>query len=61
MAIHEVMAVSKQIEHLANTRGATRQIAEAAREEGMVTLREDGWAKVKAGHTSVAELLRVVA
>jgi type II secretory ATPase GspE/PulE/Tfp pilus assembly ATPase PilB-like protein len=27
----------------------------------MVTLRMDGWEKVKAGHTSIEELLRVVA
>jgi type II secretory ATPase GspE/PulE/Tfp pilus assembly ATPase PilB-like protein len=31
-----------------------------AREQGMVTLREDGLSKVKAGHTSMAEILRVV-
>ena len=32
-----------------------------AREEGMCTLREDGIAKVRAGQTSLEEVLRVTA
>jgi type II secretory ATPase GspE/PulE/Tfp pilus assembly ATPase PilB-like protein len=34
-------------------------IKEAARKEGMRTLREDGWLKVKQGMTTVSEVLRV--
>ena len=32
-----------------------------AQEQGMITLRDDGWAKVRLGNTSVEEILRVVA
>jgi type IV pilus assembly protein PilB len=35
-------------------------IGEVAREEGMVTLRDDGLQKVLAGVTSLDEILRVV-
>ena len=40
--------------------GAEAGTAEA-REQGMLTLREDGWAKAQLGYTSVEEILRVVA
>jgi type IV pilus assembly protein PilB len=32
-----------------------------ARQQGMSTLREDGWVKVLQGVTSIEEILRVVA
>jgi type II secretory ATPase GspE/PulE/Tfp pilus assembly ATPase PilB-like protein len=35
------------------------QLAEAARRAGMLTLREDGLEKVKAGVTSIEEVARV--
>jgi type IV pilus assembly protein PilB len=60
IALHEVMAVSEDIERLTVERASTMSIARMAREQGMVTLREDGLSKVKAGHTSMAEILRVV-
>ena len=60
IALHEVMAVSEDIERLTVERASTMTIARTAREQGMVTLREDGLAKVKAGHTSMEEILRVV-
>jgi type II secretory ATPase GspE/PulE/Tfp pilus assembly ATPase PilB-like protein len=34
-------------------------IKEAARKNGMRTLREDGWLKVRQGLTTVSEVLRV--
>ncbi len=60
IALHEVMAVSEDIERLAVERASTLTIANTAREQGMVTLRDDGLAKVRAGHTSMEEILRVV-
>ena len=36
-------------------------IGRLAREQGMVTLRDDGLSKVRAGVTSLEEILRVVA
>jgi type IV pilus assembly protein PilB len=60
IALHEVMAVSEDIERLAVERAPTLSIAQVAREQGMVTLRDDGLAKVRAGLTSAEEILRVV-
>jgi type IV pilus assembly protein PilB len=61
MALHEVMAVSEEIERLTVERASSAEIGRVAREQGMLTLRQDGWAKVLAGYTSVEEVLRVVA
>jgi type IV pilus assembly protein PilB len=40
---------------------AESDVAAAAREEGMLTLREDGVHKVRSGLTSIEEILRVTA
>ena len=61
IAVHEVMQVTEEIERLAVARASSAEIANVAREQGMLTLREDGWAKVQLGQTSVEEILRVVA
>jgi type IV pilus assembly protein PilB len=60
LALHEVMLVSEEIERLAVERASATVIEQVARAEGMVTLREDGLAKVLAGVTSLDEILRVV-
>ena len=61
MAIHEVMTVTETIERHAVAHSSAADIARTAREEGMVTLRDDGWTKVTMGQTSMEEVLRVVA
>ncbi|MDN4597335.1 GspE/PulE family protein [Leifsonia virtsii] len=61
IAVHEVMAVTEDIERLAVERASSAEIGRTAREQGMLTLREDGWEKAKLGLTSVEEILRVVA
>ncbi len=61
MAIHEVMIVSEEIERLAVAHASAAEIGRVAREQGMITLRDDGWAKVALGLTSIEEVLRVVA
>jgi type IV pilus assembly protein PilB len=61
IAVHEVMTVSEEIERLCVARASSAEIARVAQEQGMVTLRDDGWAKVRLGWTSVEEVLRVVA
>nr|WP_244962606.1 ATPase, T2SS/T4P/T4SS family [Cryobacterium roopkundense] len=61
IAVHEVMTVSEEIERLTVGRASSAEILRAAKEQGMVTLREDGWAKVLLGLTSIEEILRVVA
>jgi type IV pilus assembly protein PilB len=60
LALHEVMPVSETIERMAVEHSSAAAIAEQAREEGMVTLRSDGLAKVLDGITSLDEILRVV-
>jgi type IV pilus assembly protein PilB len=61
IAVHEVMTVSEEIERLTVAHASSADIAAAAREQGMITLREDGWTKVRMGLTSIEEILRVVA
>jgi type IV pilus assembly protein PilB len=61
IALHEVMAVTEEIERLAVSRASSADISRVAMEQGMTTLRQDGWAKAQLGHTSIEEVLRVVA
>ena len=61
IAIHEVMAVTEQIERHAVARSSSADIARTAMEEGMLTLRQDGWQKAMLGFTSMDEVFRVVA
>lgn len=60
IAVHEVMTVTEEIERLAVARASSAEIGRLAREQGMITLREDGWEKAKMGLTSIEEILRVV-
>jgi type II secretory ATPase GspE/PulE/Tfp pilus assembly ATPase PilB-like protein len=39
---------------------AATPFTQAARKQGMRTLGQSGWEKVKAGHTTLEEVLRVV-
>ena len=61
IALHEVMRVTEDIERLAVTQASAAEIAQTARKQGMVQLRDDGWTKVAMGLTSIEEILRVVA
>ncbi|WP_349866583.1 ATPase, T2SS/T4P/T4SS family [Leifsonia sp. WHRI 6310E] len=61
LALHEVMTVTEDIERLAVGRASSAEIARVAQEQGMITLRQDGWAKARLGLTSVEEIVRVVA
>ncbi len=64
-AIHEVipqcdfLKVSEEIQRLILEKKDANLIKETARRNGMRTLREDGWLKVKQGLTTVSEVLRV--
>ena len=60
MALHEVMTVTEQIERMVTEHASSEEVARVARDQGMVTLRTDGMAKVRMGLTSVAEVLRMV-
>ncbi len=61
IALHEVMPVTEDIERLAVARASSAEIGRLAIEQGMSTLRQDGWAKALLGLTSVEEIMRVVA
>jgi type IV pilus assembly protein PilB len=61
VALHEVMRVTEDIERHAVARSSSADIAATARQQGMISLRDDGWQKVALGQTSVEEILRVVA
>ncbi len=60
IALHEVMAVSEEIEKLAVEHASAMTISKVALDQGMITLRNDGLTKVKAGLTSMEEIFRVV-
>jgi type IV pilus assembly protein PilB len=61
LALHEVMTVTEEVERLAVDRASGTEIGRVARSQGMTMLRDDGMAKVRAGLTSIEEILRVVA
>jgi len=61
VGLYSVMALSERIKEMAVAHAPEAEIAAAAREEGMCTLREDGVEKVRAGLTSLEEVLRVTA
>ncbi len=58
-AIFELLDVSEHIGSMIIGRRSSAEIRKAAMEEGMATLRQDGWRKVFNGFTSVEELMRV--
>jgi type IV pilus assembly protein PilB len=61
VGIYSVMTLSEPLKEMTIARAAETEIAAVAREEGMLTLREDGVSKVRAGQTSLEEVLRVTA
>jgi len=61
IGIFSVMTMSERIKEMTVSQAPEAEIAAVAREEGMLTLREDGQAKVRAGLTSLEEVLRVTA
>jgi general secretion pathway protein E len=59
VGIFELMELSEEIRRLIMQNADASILAEAARRNGMRTLREDGWRKVAAGVTTVEEVIRV--
>ena len=57
--IHELLVVTENIRPLVMNRAPATTIAMASRNQGMRTLREDGWRKVRLGITTLEEVLRV--
>lgn len=61
LAIHEVLLMSDELEEAVIKGAKALELASMAREEGMVTLKEDGYRKAAQGLTTIQEILRVVA
>ncbi len=61
IGIYEVMSITPKLRELILKGATSDEIREAAREEGMRTLREDGIVKIAKGITTVEEVLRVTA
>jgi len=57
--IYELLLVTENLRPLIMNRAPATTIAQRAIEAGMRTLRTDGWNKVKAGATTIEEVLRV--
>ncbi len=57
--IYELLILNEQLRPLILNRSAATTIAAKAMEFGMRTLRTDGWNKVRAGTTTIEEVLRV--
>ena len=59
MGIYELLLLNEAIRPLVLNRSAASTIAQRAIQNGMRTLRTDGWNKVRNGVTTVEEVLRV--
>jgi type II secretory ATPase GspE/PulE/Tfp pilus assembly ATPase PilB-like protein len=59
MGIYELLFMDEEIRSLILTRASSSAIAAKAMENGMKTLRNDGWKKVRAGKTTIEEVIRV--
>jgi type IV pilus assembly protein PilB len=59
IGIYSVMVLSERIKEMVVNGGSEADIGRAAMEEGMITLREAGLSKVRAGVTSIEEVARV--
>jgi type II secretion system protein E len=59
LGIYELLLLNEAIRPLILNRAPASTIAQRAIEQGMRTLRTDGWNKVRAGLTTIEEVLRV--
>lgn len=61
MGLYEVIDVNAEIEDLILKRATSNEIQEKAIEQGMVTMRQDGYLKAVSGLTTIEEVNRVTA
>ena len=59
MAIHEVMPIFPEMKALIMRNATSKELFDMARTRGAKSIKEDGIAKVLAGETTIAEILRV--
>jgi type II secretory ATPase GspE/PulE/Tfp pilus assembly ATPase PilB-like protein len=60
IGIFELLRPNDELHELVLKRESTRALTQCARRHGMRTLEQSGWEKVRAGHTTLDEVLRVV-
>ncbi len=60
IGIFEIFRLNEEMHELVLKRESTRTLADCARKNGMRTLGQSGWEKVKNGHTTFDEVLRVI-
>ena len=60
IGIFEIFRLNDEMHELVLKRESTRTLADCARKHGMRTLGQSGWEKVKDGHTTLEEVLRVI-
>jgi general secretion pathway protein E len=60
IGIFEIFRLNDELHELVLQRESTRTLTQVARKHGMRTLQQSGWEKVKAGHTTLDEVLRVI-
>ena len=59
VGLFEVLPVTEKISKLISERSSAAEIDKVAKEEGMITMKQDGYLKVVEGITTVEEVLRV--
>ncbi len=59
VGIYEVLPITEKISRLILERSSSADIEKLAREEGMITLKQDGYLKALEGVTGIEEVLRV--
>ena len=57
--IYEVLPASESVSRLIVEHADDAQIEEKAKQEGMITVKQDGYLKVLQGETTIEEVLRV--
>ncbi len=60
IGLFEIFRLNDEMHELVLKRESTRTLTDAARRHGMRTLGQSGWEKVKAGFTTMDEVLRVI-
>jgi type II secretory ATPase GspE/PulE/Tfp pilus assembly ATPase PilB-like protein len=60
IGVFEIFRLNDELHELILKRESTRTLTQCARKNGMRTLGQSSWQKVKAGHTTLDEVLRVM-
>jgi type IV pilus assembly protein PilB len=60
VGVHEVLMITEEVSRLCVEEATAEEIKQVAIDQGMLTLRQDGLEKVRAGQTSIEEIVRVI-